>query len=154
MSLNLTLYHPFLKGCLLCLGWCQQKLWIVEKRIVGFISDGRTEQRLWEYIIFEKLSAKSYFDAGLICIWHHDHRQLVDFLSLRYAFACSPLYPILFFFHLQSNHFLILFFVPIKSVPCFFISEIERVSSHAGRYWASSVQMHLPGKVQQVLCPC
>lgn len=150
VRLYYALEKKYCEDVCLCLSWCSKNwygLWRKELWVLSLIGGPTRDRGNISFLHLEKLSAKSYFDAGLISISHHDHRQLVDFLS----FACSPPHPILIFFLLQSNHFFFYFIFCTNQISTlFFICEIGRVSQ-AGRYWASTVQMHLPAKVQQVL---
>lgn len=110
VRLYYALEKKYCEDVCLCLSWCRKNwygLWRKELWVLSLIGGPTRDRGNISFLHLEKLSAKSYFDAGLISISHHDHRQLVDFLS----FACSPPYPILIFFLLQSNHFFLFYFL-------------------------------------------
>lgn len=113
----LRLGKKILWGCLLVLELVSQKLvWIVEKRIVGFISDRWTDQRSWEYIIFALGEA-----VCKIIFWRRFDFYLTSWPSPACGLLVLCLFAALsnsyFFSFAKQSLFFILFFVPIKSVP-------------------------------------
>lgn len=146
----LRLGKKILWGCLLVLELVSQKLvWIVEKRIVGFISDRWTDQRSWEYIIFALGEA-----VCKIIFWCRFDFYLTSWPSPACGLLVLCLFAALsnsyFFSFAKQSLFFYFIFCTNQISTLFFICEIGRVSQ-AGGYWASTVQMHLPAKVQQML---
>lgn len=113
----LCLGKKILWGCLLVLELVSQKLvWIVEKRIVGFISDRWTDQRSCEYIIFALGEA-----VCNIIFWCRFDFYLASWPSPACGLLVLCLFAALsnsyFFSFAKQSLFYFLFFVPIKSVP-------------------------------------